>query len=634
MHPSLVPALLDGPLGDHADGRGPRPVGGNQQQTAAHSPPAAQPAVSNLHLRKLHERFVTDPAGTDLSVLRPVIARSWARSMQWSVRPDLRRFDEYRDPRTDDLLMQCAGPILDELERVSADTGAIIYLADQDGTIAAVRGGDSGGGKVVEVAEPGTAMAEDITGTNSDGTALEEGRPVQVWGAEHFCEGMQHLCCTSVPVLDPIRRSVRAVLSLSIPEANTNENDKRSMALIAQGAVAELIERLKARLAVREQALMASYLAELRKRGGDAVVVMDDRTTIASKDAMHILRQSDYAVLAGYAQESERLAHTVERDVVLGSGMALQVHAAPVLSAGESIGSIIRLRSPKQRKKSGLLTTSSPQRMDGFDSVVGESRALRRTVDVARTAVRRRMPAYVVGERGTGKTHLANAMAHELAVHILTMDCADEPKFDQAEIDRVGVQLKEGGAVVLRHADHLSANACAALTDLVQSQEYPAIILTMGSIRDGILPLTNGLAGVEIEMPPLRNRREDIPLLVAAFLAGATHGVSRVSPALLRAITETDWIGNVGQLRDFINTAAGRCSFAELDFGNLSDSQRRAIARVRLSRLEEAELHQIRVALGDAGGNRVQASELLQIGRSTLYRKIDSYTRRGFSLDS
>jgi transcriptional regulator of acetoin/glycerol metabolism len=242
--------------------------------------PIGQTPERSRQLRALHERFVTDPVNTDLSSLRPVIAQSWMRSLQWNVSPGLRTFEQYRQPRVDEQLLRCAKPVLDDLERMSADTGVSIYLADQDGTIAAVLGEAQRAG-AERVAAPGTVMSEDITGTNSDGTALEEGRPVQVWGAEHFCDGMQHLYCTSVPVFDPLRRSVRAVLSLSMPERLIEEADARSMALIAQGAAAELTQLLAARLAVREQALLASYLAETRKRGADSVVVMDDRTTIA-----------------------------------------------------------------------------------------------------------------------------------------------------------------------------------------------------------------------------------------------------------------------------------------------------------------------------------------------------------------
>lgn len=593
--------------------------------------PIGQTPERSRQLRALHERFVTDPVNTDLSSLRPVIAQSWMRSLQWNVSPGLRTFEQYRQPRVDEQLLRCAKPVLDDLERMSADTGVSIYLADQDGTIAAVLGEAQRAG-AERVAAPGTVMSEDITGTNSDGTALEEGRPVQVWGAEHFCEGMQHLYCTSVPVFDPLRRSVRAVLSLSMPERLIEEADARSMALIAQGAAAELTQLLAARLAVREQALLASYLAETRKRGADSVVVMDDRTTIASKGALLMLGQSDYAVLAGYARESERLVTPVEREVRVGPGSVLHVHARPITSGGEAIGSVIRLRQPKE-SQTVLPRPSAPRRTDGFDALIGESLSLRRALDVATTVVRRRVPAYLIGERGTGKSRLAEAIAAGLAQSTVTVDCAGQEADNRERTAQLRTALDSGAAVVLRHIDTLSPVARRMITDLLGAYDGPPVVLTMSSLRDETIELTNALGGVEIEMPPLRNRREDIRLLVAHFLATSSHGVSRVSPPLLRALTEADWTGNVAQLRSFVDTAAARCSFSELGIPHLSEAHQRTIARNPLSRLEEAELQQIREALTDAGGNRVRAAELLQIGRSTLYRKIEMYTRRGYGIE-
>lgn len=580
--------------------------------------------LDTKHVRALHERFVADPEHTDLSSLRPIIARSWRRSLQWNVNPDLRTFEKFREPRVDDQTLQAAAPVLAELERLASDTGVSIYLADQNSTIAILRG--------TSVAIRGGAMSEDVFGTNSDGTAIEEGGAVQVWGAEHFCTGMQHLYCASVPILDPLRRSVRAVLSLSIPERLARDADARSMVLIAHGAAAQFSQILASRLAVREQALLSSYLAEVRKRGTDSVIAMDDRTTIASKGALQQLSQEDYAVLAGYARESERLSQTVERQVSLGMNTIYTVQARPITSAGETIGSVLRLRepppSPELRRR-----TSVRHRTDRFDAVIGESLPLRRALELASTVVRRRLAAYILGERGTGKTLLAEAMAKQLADHSIVFDCAQWTSDARDSSSLVEQALSTGNAVVLKHVDALSLDATASLTDIFRAQDSPRVVMTMRRLRDDLIGLTSALEGIEIEMPPLRNRRDDIPLLVAHILASAAHGVMRVSPGLLGSLTETEWSGNVAQLKEFVDIAAARCNFSELGVQHLSDAHQKVIARRPLTRLEEAELQQIREVLTDTAGNRVRAAEILQIGRSTLYRKIETYTRRGFNLE-
>jgi sigma-54 dependent transcriptional regulator, acetoin dehydrogenase operon transcriptional activator AcoR len=88
----------------------------------------------------------------------------------------------------------------------------------------------------------------------------------------------------------------------------------------------------------------------------------------------------------------------------------------------------------------------------------------------------------------------------------------------------------------------------------------------------------------------------------------------------------------VAALRTAVVSAAKNATSNVVDVSDLGELQQQAIARGRLSRLEAAELEQLRHALAEARGNRVRAAELLEIGRSTLYRKIDSYTRRGYDL--
>ena len=587
---------------------------------------------SDAEVRALHERFTSDPANTDLSALRPVVARSWARSLACKVDPSLRVFAKTRVPRLDEQFLRDATPVLEELERLVSDTAASVCIADHNGTIGMFVGdADVRRRAEASLAATGGAMSEDLVGTNGEGTVIEEGRPVQIWGAEHFCEGMQEFYCTSVPILDPVRRSLRAILSISLPDALAKTVDPRSVAMVARGSAAELGQVMASRLAVREQALLTSYLAEVRKRGVDSVVVMDDRTTIASKGALQMLGDGDYGVLAGYAREAETTARPVERDVVVGPRSVLHVFARPIESGNETVGSILLLRLAKA--PDGTPGARAARRVDPFTGIIGESVGLRRALQVASTAVRRRLPSYIIGEPGTGKSELAQAMIRELGTDALTWDCA-AGSFDAAAAEEVGVALDVGAAVVVTNVDQLADPVREGLAEVLGMREHPLAILTMSAMSEEHTPLVAALGAVEIELPPLRKRREDIPPLVAHFLASAAHGVLRVTPALQRSVTKADWRdGNVAQLRHFVNTAAARCDAVELGPQHLSDSQRRVLAPQVLSRLEEAELRQIRDALAEVDGNRVRAAELLEIGRSTLYRKIELYERRGFDVE-
>ena len=105
-----------------------------------------------------------------------------------------------------------------------------------------------------------------------------------------------------------------------------------------------------------------------------------------------------------------------------------------------------------------------------------------------------------------------------------------------------------------------------------------------------------------------------------------------MSPKLRDALVVADWPGNVGQLRDLVESAASLSLSGELHLSDLNAVQLRRLGTTRLTRLEEAELQQIRAALAEACGNRVRAATLLGIGRSTLYRKVEAYEAKGFDL--
>lgn len=591
--------------------------------------------LADREIRALQEQFLADPAGTDLSRLRPVIARSWQRSLAWNVRAD-GGFLDVADPRLDEQLLLAAEPVLAELERLCRDSGGTVVLTDADGTLVLLRG-DPGEVRRAEQLFPtsGGRMAEDQIGTNSDGTALEEGRPVQVWGAEHFNQSLQTSYCTSVPIRDPLRRSVRGVLGLMLPEHVGQSTNPQSMLLLVSGAAAEITRRLADRLAAREQALMSEYMREARKRGADAVIAMDDRTTIASRSALSMLDPSDFAVLSSLARRAQPGDDVVQQTLNVSAGREVSLQMRPMEAPDTGVGgaAIMRLQFREESRSAPLAAAPAVAALPGaiarFD---GSSPGLRRALAAASTAATRRAPAIVVGEQGTGKRRLALAIAGEWSDDIVELDCRAviDPIDAVASIDAA---FERGSAVVLHRIDRAADAFRRDLADLLALLEHPPLAVTAGIVADDLLPVLGALRGVEVILPPLRERREDIPALANA-LTREVHGDDvRVSPKLRDAFVAAPWPGNIAQLRDVIVSLDRPDGATELRLADLPEITLRALHASRLSRLEEAELQQIRVALAECGGNRVRAAALLGIGRSTLYRKIEVYESRGFELE-
>ena len=590
-------------------------------------------ALPNAEIQSLRERFLSEPELTDLRSLRPVIARSWQRSLACNV-TSVAPFQQSPDARADEQLLMAAEPVLTELERLCIDAGGSVVLTDAEGTLAVFRGNAMERRKA-ERAFPifGARMGEDLIGTNSDGTVLEEGEAVQVWGAEHFNEALQNSYCTSVPIRDPIRRSVRGVLGLMLPERLARDTDPRSVLLTVHGAAADITRRLAERLAAREQALMSEYLREVRKRGADAVVAMDDRTTIASRSALSMLDQTDFAVLAALAREVEHSEGSIQHRLSVSAGREVQLHIRPMdlhdLGAGGA--AVMRVQVPSELSGSRPVTRrhEAPAR---FEGIVGSSRALRRAIDAASAAISRRMPAYIVGEQGSGKRTLAEAVAEQLSDETRLFDFSHRSTA-AGTVEEIDAALEQGAAVVLHRIDRCGPELKDELAALLHVLEQPQLVLTASVISDDLLPILSALRGIEVVMPPLRDRREDISALASHVLLNALGREVRLSPKLRDALVAADWPGNVRQLRELVESAASRCLGGELRLADLTAVQLRGLNTARLTRLEEAELQQIRAALAEAGGNRVRAATLLGIGRSTLYRKIEAYEGRGFDLE-
>jgi DNA-binding NtrC family response regulator len=140
------------------------------------------------------------------------------------------------------------------------------------------------------------------------------------------------------------------------------------------------------------------------------------------------------------------------------------------------------------------------------------------------------------------------------------------------------------------------------------------------------------LAVIEIELPPLRARRSDIPLLVAHALRGKR--ARAVSEAAMQRLSESPWPGNVRELFHVLERAAVLCGSEVIDVGDLPESLRAPEHPAAAADGDDLSLHGavarlekelIQKALERAKGNRSAAARLLGIGRPQLYAKLEEH---------
>jgi DNA-binding NtrC family response regulator len=252
----------------------------------------------------------------------------------------------------------------------------------------------------------------------------------------------------------------------------------------------------------------------------------------------------------------------------------------------------------------------------------------------------------VKGEAGAGKKLVARAIhaysprSGEPLTHV-RVDASTDP----AELRRALAEAPPGGTLLVDGAGDLSPTAQAYLGAFLGEGPGPRVIalarLGHGDPEVPLLPeLYYQLAVIEIVVPPLRERRSDVPLLVSRALSGTR--ARAISEDAMAALVRHDWPGNVRELFLMIRRAAEMCRGEVIDTEDLPPELATPGAamepgnrysglplREALARLERDLLTS---ALRRAEGNRTAAAKLLGIPRPQLYAKLEEHgllERRG-----
>src|SRR4029079_15764511 len=304
--------------------------------------------------------------------------------------------------------------------------------------------------------------------------------------------------------------------------------------------------------------------------------------------------------------------------------------------------------------------------------MVGRSPAMRETIASIRRVAAGDTTVLITGATGTGKELAARAV-HDLsprrAAPFIAVNCGALAEgvleselfghvrgaFTGAVRDRVGVfEAASGGTIFLDEIGEMSATLQQRLLRVLQEREVTRVgstravkvdvrvvsatnralreLVTQGSFRED---LYYRLAVFPIALPPLRDRRADIPLLVEhalSVLRSRRDGADRLacSPLAMRLLRNYDWPGNVRQLFGVVERAAVEAEYGRIEAQHLPVDLRPA-ARAGLEMREqryrgtgaaEEERAAIVSALEATGGALAQSAEMLGMGRTTLWRKL------------
>jgi DNA-binding NtrC family response regulator len=303
-----------------------------------------------------------------------------------------------------------------------------------------------------------------------------------------------------------------------------------------------------------------------------------------------------------------------------------------------------------------------------FGKLIGQSRAMQKVYEIIEQAAPTNASVLVSGESGTGKelvaqtVHLVSPRAGQPFVPI---NCAAIPDtlleselFGHEKGAFTGAIARRQGSFELAHRGTLFLDEISEMTPATQAKLLRVLqertFRTVGGQREQsvdirVIAATN-LAPLEavqknklredlyyrlnvfaVELPPLRDRKDDLPILIEAFIADANRRNNRtiggVSATAMRALEHHSWPGNVRELRNVLERATIVAQGRQIEPADLpplpAAADRHGAGLAPGTTVDEAERQLIDVTLTHTGGNKTRAAELLGISLKTLHNKLN-----------
>jgi two-component system response regulator AtoC len=337
----------------------------------------------------------------------------------------------------------------------------------------------------------------------------------------------------------------------------------------------------------------------------------------------------------------------------------------------------IRIRRALRQQNLETENVSLRQQLDskfGLENVVGESPAMREVLEVVRQVAPTPASVLLQGESGTGKELIARTI-HQLSPRahqpMVTVHCAalaptlleselfghEKGAFTGAHERRIGrFEQAQGGTLFLDEIGEIDATLQVKLLRFLGERTFERVgsnktltadvrliaatnknleeLVKSGSFREDLF---FRLRVVEIWLPPLRDRAEDIPLLAQSLLSDFAEQTGKPVTSLtadcLDVLLHYQWPGNVRELRTAIEHAVVMCRGDKIAARDLptwvrtgsSGAPRRSSVGDKGLKIKEAEKDLIIRALKECDGNRTVAAEKLGMSRRTLHRKLKEY---------
>lgn len=570
-------------------------------------------------------------------------------------------------------------------------SGFIIFLTDNEGCILNIIGDK----KIIESAKKldmviGAYMDEKNIGTNAMGTAIKEDAPIQISEKEHFINVYHRWTCSAAPIHDANGKII-GTLNLT---GNSDLVHPHTLGLVV-AAVKSIENQLKVDKVQRRIKETYRYMNVIMNSISSGIIAVDkegivnsindEACRMLSLNRNEIINKSIESIFYSWEHffqilkddkkfEDEEISLNIN-----GIRKSYNINVYPIYYDDKKVQGMVILLKDIQNVFNLVNKYTGMKARYTFEDFIGESIEVKKIKEYAKGVANSPSTVLIEGESGTGKEVLAQAIhnySNRKNGGFVAINCGaisknlieselfgyDDGAFTGAKKGgKLGkFELAKGGTLFLDEIGEMPIDMQVNLLRVLQE----GVITRVGgskyiNVDARIIAATNKdlrkevargtfrqdlyyrLSVIPIIIPPLRERRDDVLLLIEHFLKIKSIKLNKSIPVINKKdynkLLNYTWEGNVRELENFIEKVVNFNGSIDYDFiGNssvvddeVSIDKVNLIEEEYLCSLEELEKKAIICCLNKFNGNITKASSILNIGRNTLYRKMKKYNIGG-----
>jgi len=648
---------------------------------------SSRSASNQNTLKQAWEDFVLHRKQPNQKV-RPEILTSWQRSLEMGLDPLKKRSPDVLPKkeftkllRDNKEILEISLPVMQMVKMMVGGTGFILILTEKSGYVLEVQGDQD----VLKLAVknfyvPGCLRSTEHSGTNGIGVCLDEEKPIQITGPEHFNINFHPWTCASAP----IRNSENQLIGALTLSGRSDGYHKHTLALITAAAKniesqfreRELIEksqRLNSMLISIYDSLSDGYIATNRK----FQITHVNQTTqkMLGLKSNQLVGRSLFDI----AQIDKRLQLHLDTgedleatEINFNTAIGIQSFMSRIASIQtenlKSLGSIVTVTEKRQMVNIVREIAGNYAKYE-FVDIKGKDSKFLRQIELAKIAAKTNSRVMIIGESGTGKELFAHAIhshSHRKNDPFVAISCATIPR-DLIESELFGYrggaftgarqkgmmgkfELANNGTLFLDEINSLPLEMQSKLLRVLQQNEIMRLgdnqtlpvdvrIITAsnidlmtrvdaGSFREDLYYRLNVM---EIFIPPLRERKVDVNLLIDHILNRLCQQMKTTKPEIsnevMKFLQSYRWPGNVREMENALERALLLCGGQTIQLEHLPVRYRSVDKKEQkpVVTFQQGFREILENALKESDGNISEAARQLNIARSTLYRKMKEF---------